>query len=149
MIQGPITRRGKRFLAFTRNLIFYLLINSLDFSFFQNCPERHWGPPSLLFHGYRGSFLGAKWPGHKVDHQLHLMAKLRMNGTITPFPLYAFMAWSGKILPFLVAANTGSFTPQLSSWHIANHTTGMLLFFPLQSALVLIIQVTLDTEFIS
>jgi len=89
-------------------------------------------------------FWGHSDQGMELTTQLHLIPRLRMHGTITLFPLYAFMAWSGTILPFLVAANTGNFTPQLSSWHSANQNTGMLLFFPLQSA-----PVTSDTEFIS
>jgi hypothetical protein len=33
------------------------------------CPDRLWGPPSLLYNGYRGSFPGAKaWPGRDADH---------------------------------------------------------------------------------
>jgi hypothetical protein len=59
------------------------------------------------------------------------------------------MAWSGTILPFLVAENTGRFTLPLSLWHSANQNTGILLFFPLHSAPVLLIQVTLETDFIS
>ena len=31
-------------------------------------PDRFWGPPSLLFNGYRGSLLGVKWPGRLVDY---------------------------------------------------------------------------------
>ena len=32
-----------------------------------NCPDRPWGPPSLLYNGYR-VFPGVKRPGHGVDH---------------------------------------------------------------------------------
>jgi hypothetical protein len=33
------------------------------------CPDRLWGPPSLLYNGYRGPFPGGKeWPGRDADH---------------------------------------------------------------------------------
>jgi hypothetical protein len=32
------------------------------------CPDRCWGPPSLVFVGYWVSFLGIKWPRCDVDH---------------------------------------------------------------------------------
>ena len=28
------------------------------------CPNQPWGPPSLLYDGYLGSFQEVKWPGH-------------------------------------------------------------------------------------
>jgi len=34
---------------------------------FRNCPDRPWGPPSLLYNGY-SSFPGVKRPGRGVDH---------------------------------------------------------------------------------
>jgi len=35
---------------------------------FCTCPDRPWGPPSLLYNGYWVAFPGVKWPGHVVDH---------------------------------------------------------------------------------
>ena len=35
---------------------------------FPKLPDRLWGPPSLLFSEYKGSFSGLKRPGRKVDH---------------------------------------------------------------------------------
>ena len=35
---------------------------------FRARPDRHWGPPSLLYNGYRVSFPGVKRPGRGVDH---------------------------------------------------------------------------------
>jgi len=35
---------------------------------FCSYPDRLWGPPSLLYNGYRVSFLGVKRPGRGVDH---------------------------------------------------------------------------------
>jgi hypothetical protein len=94
-------------------------------------------------------FWGQSGQGIKLTTQLHMMPRLRMHGTVTMFPLYTFIAWSGKILPFLVAQNTGSFTPPLSSWHSSDQNSGILLFLPLQPAPGLLTQVTLDTELIS
>ena len=49
-------------------------------------PQRFWHPPTLLFHGYRGSFQGIKRPGHDVYHLPHLTSRLRMSGAIPLFP---------------------------------------------------------------
>ena len=35
-------------------------------------PDGPWGPPSLLYNGYRVSFVGAKRPGPGVNHPPHL-----------------------------------------------------------------------------
>jgi hypothetical protein len=37
-------------------------------SIFRTSPDRPWGPPSLLYKGYRVSFPGIKRPGRGVDH---------------------------------------------------------------------------------
>jgi hypothetical protein len=31
-------------------------------------PDRLWGPPNLLFYGYRCSLPGVYWPGREADH---------------------------------------------------------------------------------
>jgi len=35
---------------------------------FRTRPDRPWGPPGLLYNGYRVSFPGVKQPGRGVDH---------------------------------------------------------------------------------
>jgi hypothetical protein len=35
---------------------------------FCTCPDRSWGPPSLLYKGYRVSPRGKVRPGHAADH---------------------------------------------------------------------------------
>jgi hypothetical protein len=35
---------------------------------FRTCPDRPWGPPSLLYNGYRASFPAVVRPGRGVDH---------------------------------------------------------------------------------
>ena len=42
-----------------------------------------WGPLSLLFNGYRGSFLGIKQPGREVDHSLPFSAKVNNEWSYT------------------------------------------------------------------
>jgi len=44
---------------------------------FRTRPDRPWGPPSLLYNGYRFSFTGVKRPGRGVDHPLHLAPRLK------------------------------------------------------------------------
>jgi hypothetical protein len=40
------------------------------------CPERLWGPPSLLYNGYRGPMPGAKArPGRDPDHSPHIVPR--------------------------------------------------------------------------
>jgi hypothetical protein len=43
---------------------------------FRTRPERPWGPPSLLYKGYR-VFTGVKRPGRGVDQPPHLAPRLR------------------------------------------------------------------------
>jgi hypothetical protein len=63
-----------------------------DFSSSLLCPDRLWGPPSLLYNGYRGSFPRDKArPGRDADHspstaeveneyELHLLSPKRLHG---------------------------------------------------------------------
>ena len=43
---------------------------------FRTCPDRPWGPTSLLYNGYRVSFLGVKRPGRGADHPLPSSAEV-------------------------------------------------------------------------
>ena len=58
------------------------------------CPDRPWGPPSLLYNGYRVSFLGVKRPGRGVDHPLPSSAKVKERVVIPLLPLWVFVACS-------------------------------------------------------
>lgn len=52
-----------------------------------NCPDRLWGPPSLLFRGYRGLFSrGQRDMGAKLITPYHPVWRLRMHESISPFP---------------------------------------------------------------
>jgi hypothetical protein len=44
---------------------------------FRTRPDRPWGPPSLLYSGYRVSFQEVKRPGSGVDHPPHLAPRLK------------------------------------------------------------------------
>jgi hypothetical protein len=44
---------------------------------FRTRPDRHWGPLTLLYNGYRVSFPGVKRPGRGVDHPPHLPPMLK------------------------------------------------------------------------
>ena len=61
-------------------------------------PHWLWGPPNLLFSGYKSSFLGLNRPEHDVDRSCPSTAEV-MNGVIPPLPLYVFMAWTGTSSP--------------------------------------------------
>ena len=37
---------------------------------FLNRPDRPWGPPSLLYNGYRVTFPGVMWPGLAINQLL-------------------------------------------------------------------------------
>jgi hypothetical protein len=44
---------------------------------FRSRPDRPWGPPSLLYNGYRVSFPGVKRPGRGVDHPPSSSARVK------------------------------------------------------------------------
>jgi hypothetical protein len=51
---------------------------------------------SLLVSGYRGSFLEVKQPGYEVNHSLLTSVEIKIEGSYTSPPLYAFVACMGK-----------------------------------------------------
>ena len=44
---------------------------------FRTLPDQPWGPPSLLYNGYRVSFPDVKRPERGVDHPPHLTPRLK------------------------------------------------------------------------
>ena len=72
-----------------------------NISLFQKCTHQVWGPPTLIFNRYRGSFSDVKRLGCEWITQLRLMARLRMSGVTHLLPLYAFMSWRGTTQTFL------------------------------------------------
>jgi len=67
----------------------------------QKRTDRLRGPPSLLFGAYRGSFPGVKRPRPEVNYSPPSSSEVKNEWIYTSSPLYAFMAWTGKTLPFL------------------------------------------------
>jgi hypothetical protein len=51
-------------------------------------PDRHWGPPSLLFNGFRGLFpRGSSGRGVKLTAHLQLMLRSENRGSVNPLPI--------------------------------------------------------------
>jgi len=69
---------------------------------FCTCLEWPWGPPSLLYNGYRFSYIGVKHLGHGIDHPA--ASGTRVEETVDPLsllPIWGFMASSGVKFTFL------------------------------------------------
>ena len=49
-------------------------------------PDRPWGPPSLLYSGYRVTFPGVKRPGRGIDHPPHLGPRSKKEQSYNPIP---------------------------------------------------------------
>ena len=47
-------------------------------------------------------FPGIKWPEREVNHSPPSGVEDKMSGRVPLIPLYAFMTWTGKALPFLL-----------------------------------------------
>jgi hypothetical protein len=52
----------------------------------QRCACQLWGLTSLLFDGYRGSFLGLQWPGGEVNPTPPSSAKVKHEWSYTSSP---------------------------------------------------------------
>jgi hypothetical protein len=76
---------------------------------FRTCPERPWGPPSLLYNGYR-LFPGVKPPGRGVDHPPSLSAEVKERVQLYLYsPLWAFVACSRVNFSFIFVGHASTF----------------------------------------
>jgi len=73
--------------------------NKDAFFLLQNRPDRLWGPPSLLFSGYRVHSQVIKWKRREADHSPLSNAEVKDGRRYTASPLYALMVWTGRTLP--------------------------------------------------
>jgi hypothetical protein len=83
-----------------------------------NRPDRRWGPHSILFSWYRGSFLGYSGRGVRLITHSHLVPRLRMSRAIPLLPLYAFMARTGRTLPFTKSIVTVAIPLRIKYRHV-------------------------------
>jgi hypothetical protein len=65
---------------------------------FRTHSHRPWGPPSLLYNGYRLSFLGVKQPGHRVDHPPPSCAEVKdrveLHLDSSSWPSWPVLGWT-------------------------------------------------------
>jgi hypothetical protein len=61
--------------------------SGLDGPGIETRPDRPWGPPSLLYNGYRVSFQGVKRPGRGVDHPPPPGAEVKEQSYTSTSPL--------------------------------------------------------------
>ena len=59
------------------------------------CPDWQWGPHSILFSGYQGSFLRLKQPWHKAYDFLPYNTEVKNELSYSLLPLYAIMVQTG------------------------------------------------------
>ena len=63
--------------------------NSGGGEIFRPCPDRPWGPPSLLYNGYRAIPGGIKRPERDADPSPLLVPWLKKSRSIPLLPLWA------------------------------------------------------------
>ena len=71
---------------------------------FCTCPNWPWSPPSLLYNGFRVSFLGVKQPGCDIDYRPSSSAEVKERVVTPLLPLWSFTASSRLkfVLPFSI-----------------------------------------------
>jgi hypothetical protein len=93
---------------------------------FRSRLDRPWGPPSLLYNGYRVSFPGVKRPNRGVDHPPSSSAEVKER-----VELYLYSpsgpSWPviGRTLPFLIIIQSHNSELQsfVLSWSLLMKTT--------------------------
>ena len=95
---------------------------------FRTCPDRPWGPPNLLYNGYRVFPRGKERPGRDADPSPpssavgHERVELYLYSPCAPYSLYrASVAVQGCTLPFyLLLHMTSMRVPFMNSIHLDN-----------------------------
>jgi hypothetical protein len=76
-----------------------------DGDIFRTRPDRPWGPPSLLYNGYRFSFPGVKRPGRGVHHPPPSNAEVKERAELYLYsPSGPSWPVLGRNLPLLLLA---------------------------------------------
>jgi hypothetical protein len=75
------------------------LAGGKGFFLYPLCPDRLWGPPSLLSNGYRGPYpRGKARPRRDADHSPHLLPRSGMSRSYTSSPPKRSTMCSGTAL---------------------------------------------------
>jgi len=104
---------------------------------FRTRPDQPWGPPSLLYNGYRVSFPGVKRPGRGVDHPPPSSAEVKERVELylyTPFgPSWPVLGWTLPLpLPLWIPTynwNLTSYFHTRRRKHLVTSTNTLLSVF--------------------
>jgi hypothetical protein len=66
---------------------------------FRTCPDRPWGPHSLLYNGYRVFPGGRKWPGRDTDPSPLLVPRFRKKCRAIPLLTLRVFVACGRVKP--------------------------------------------------
>ena len=78
----------------------WIVVSARDFFPSPECPDWLFGPTVLLFTAVPRFFLVVKQPGREVNHSPPSGAEVKNEWCYTSPPLYVFMQWARKILPY-------------------------------------------------
>jgi len=84
---------------------------------FCNSPHRSWGPPSLVYNGYRISFPGVKRPGRDVNYPPPCSAKVKEHDVKATGPLCHVLGRTLPSLPLITLVNFLISSVGTCSWH--------------------------------
>lgn len=75
-------------------------VSTRDFFPSPKCPDWFSGPTNLLYIGVPGFFPVVKWPGCDINHSPPSGAKVTNEWCYISAPIYVFMVWARKTLPY-------------------------------------------------
>jgi hypothetical protein len=96
-----------------------------EFFLYPLCRDRLWGPPSLLYNGYRVPSPGVKRDqGVTLNTQFHLVPRSWMSRSYKSSPLAPLYVCCGTALPFIITTNqmktAGETVPEQSCGPMCN-----------------------------